>query len=611
MGIRAISNWLVGTDDRHRSERNNRRTSFRVESLEDRVMLSHNPMTAAEQHLNELINLARSDPNAAAVRYNTPLNQGLPAGTITTAAKPPLARNNLLRQAMELHLVDMQQNNFFSHDGSNGSTFDQRIVAAGYTPFTNLGENIAWSGTTGNLGNLLTRAENLVAGWFGSPGHRQNLMSTNFDEVGSSLITGPFTQQGQTFNAAITGQDFGNQAGNPFFTGLGCQQLNATFGICDVTQPVTGATVQAIRQSDNAMFSTTTGPTGEFDLQIPAATYSIFITGGGLNGAVQFQNIVVASQNVKLDFTASQATPIPNDPPTIDAINDINISPSTQIMITAMATDPNGHSLMFSLDQAPAGASINPTTGAFTWFAGDVGSFPVIVHVTDNGIPNLSDTEDFTITVTAGNDSTPPTVMSLFGNIVAKKVTSFSIVFSELIKPADATNPNNFTVIGAGRDKKIGTLDDTLPLGLGQLIYDPVAHRVDLPLAIAAKPGLFRITVNGTTSIHDLATNKLDGDSNGTGGDNFQQTIGVGSKLTVFDADGDSASLKFTGGVMQLLMQPAGDKGTLNLLISQIQPTLMGKIKRSIAGDGLFHLTAINSPNPFTNLLPAEFVVGP
>ena len=52
--------------------------------------------TAQEQLVLELINRARLDPAAEAARFGIALNEGLPAGTISTAAKQPLAMDDAL-----------------------------------------------------------------------------------------------------------------------------------------------------------------------------------------------------------------------------------------------------------------------------------------------------------------------------------------------------------------------------------------------------------------------------------------------------------------------------------------------------------------------------------
>ena len=47
------------------------------------------------------------------------------------------------KSAAYLHSEDMAVNNYFSHTSPNGTTFVQRIEAAGYTNWMALGENIA------------------------------------------------------------------------------------------------------------------------------------------------------------------------------------------------------------------------------------------------------------------------------------------------------------------------------------------------------------------------------------------------------------------------------------------------------------------------------------
>jgi len=71
-----------------------------VERLEDRLLLAVGAMSAVEQHLHEVVNWIRANPATASQRYNVPLNQGLPPGTITADPKPPLARRDMLRDAM-------------------------------------------------------------------------------------------------------------------------------------------------------------------------------------------------------------------------------------------------------------------------------------------------------------------------------------------------------------------------------------------------------------------------------------------------------------------------------------------------------------------------------
>src|SRR3954471_13948525 len=77
--------------------------SHQLESLETRQLLSAAYPTALEQYVVELINRARANPAAEAGKYGIDLNEGLKAGTISTAAKQPLALNPYLTDAARLH----------------------------------------------------------------------------------------------------------------------------------------------------------------------------------------------------------------------------------------------------------------------------------------------------------------------------------------------------------------------------------------------------------------------------------------------------------------------------------------------------------------------------
>ena len=60
----------------------------------------------------------------------------------SSPAQPPLAWNAQLAQAAQGHSQDMATNQYQSHTGSDGSTPQQRMQAAGYTNATSTGENV-------------------------------------------------------------------------------------------------------------------------------------------------------------------------------------------------------------------------------------------------------------------------------------------------------------------------------------------------------------------------------------------------------------------------------------------------------------------------------------
>lgn len=92
-----------------------------------------------------------------------------------------------------------------------------------------------------------------------------------------------------------------------------------------------------------------------------------------------------------------------NTAPVLDPIGDKEIDEGSTLTFAAAATDTDtpAQSLTFSLVGAPAGATINASTGAFSWTPTDGPSqtVTVTVKVTDNGTPAMSDDEEITVTV--------------------------------------------------------------------------------------------------------------------------------------------------------------------------------------------------------------------
>lgn len=115
---------------------------------------------AAARKVLELINKARATARTC--------------GNKAFKAAGPLKLNNTLSDAARVHAEDMARNNFFSHDGSDGSHPAQRVTRAGYK-FRATGENIAAGQTT---------PDEAVAGWIKSPPHCANLMNPAYTEMG-------------------------------------------------------------------------------------------------------------------------------------------------------------------------------------------------------------------------------------------------------------------------------------------------------------------------------------------------------------------------------------------------------------------------------------------
>lgn len=176
--------------------------------------------TANEQYMLELINRARLDPAGEADRFGIGLNKGLPSKTIDSSPKQPLAWNSDLIDAARDHSAWMLKKDVFSHTGAGGSSAGDRMEDAGYT-FSGSwtwSENISWSGTTGSL-DLTSAISQQHKGLFKSSGHRENLLSESYREIGIGQVKGEFTR-GDDYTASMVTQNFAKSGSSVFVTGV-------------------------------------------------------------------------------------------------------------------------------------------------------------------------------------------------------------------------------------------------------------------------------------------------------------------------------------------------------------------------------------------------------
>jgi hypothetical protein len=105
-----------------------------------------------------------------------------------------------------------------------------------------------------------------------------------------------------------------------------------------------------------------------------------------------------------------------NHRPVMQAIVNQAVDEFSALAFNVVASDADaGQALTYSLDaEAPAGATINPTTGAFSWTPSEAqgpGVYSITARITDNGPDNLSASSTFTVTVNEVNRA--PTLVAI------------------------------------------------------------------------------------------------------------------------------------------------------------------------------------------------------
>ncbi len=271
-------------------------------------------ISSFDQYTLELLNQMRVNPQAAANTYlSGNLNEGLPAGTISSTAKQPLAWDLNLVTAAQGHTSDMISNNFFAHTGSDGRSPFQRMNDAGYN-FQTAGENLSTRGdsTLTAITAELTKQMNIdlfVDSGVSGRGHRTNMLSNNFESVGISVgFSSSYTPLGGLPGGVVT-VDFGANSNGSFLTGVAYNDLDSD-NFYSPGEGLGGLTVTAYNAgTSDVVAATTTLDAGGYTLNLGNGLYDVEITGA--LGRVFEQGIVLGDENIKLDYNNYNVSAVP------------------------------------------------------------------------------------------------------------------------------------------------------------------------------------------------------------------------------------------------------------------------------------------------------------
>lgn len=291
-----------------------RRSLVGLESLESRELLAAGGPSAEAQYMLELINMARTNPRAAAEwvasnaadpdiqatlkYYNVDLN-AVKRDIASADPQPALAWNDTLADAAIKHSLDQANAGVQSHTGTDGSTLDQRLDRSGYGARTAAGENAyAYAESVDHA------MEAFLVDWgVADHGHRNNLLQPNADggqvykEVGIGIIKSNRPGVGPK----VITQNFGTPAnGLSYITGVaysddnGNNRYDMGEGRGDVQIDVTNLATGETRTT----YSWDQG--GGYQVAVPAGAYSVTAKVNGQ--VVRSDRVNVGDQNVKVDY---------------------------------------------------------------------------------------------------------------------------------------------------------------------------------------------------------------------------------------------------------------------------------------------------------------------
>ena len=203
-------------------------------------------------------------------------------------------------------------------------------------------------------------------------------------------------------------------------------------------------------------------------------------------------------------------TPV-NDAPMLGAIGDQTIDELVNLNFAATSTDAEGDARIFSLTGVvPTGATISPA-GVFNFTPTEAqgpDSFTFNVVVTDNGTPNMSDSE--TITVTVNEVNVAPTFNDQTLGPVNETAADMSAVGTVAVTDPDVpANTLNFSITGGNSGSAFDidnngqiTVNDTDAIDFDD---PPLAGPPRFELTVEVDDGVAQPTATVTIPISDIA----------------------------------------------------------------------------------------------------------
>jgi len=207
-----------------------------------------------------------------------------------------------------------------------------------------------------------------------------------------------------------------------------------------------------------------------------------------------------------------------NAAPTLTLPPSQNLVELSTFAATNSASDPDvpANTLVFGLVSGPAGLTLTTNSGVMTWTPTEAqgpGVHPVTVFVTDNGVPPISVTNSFTLTVLESNS--PPTLVAIADWAVhAGTFITFTNSGTDPDLPANALTYSLFGTPPAGAvvnsasgiftwqtsDENAGTTN-TINVRLADHEGIPSSDSKSFAVAIFPRPWIQQIELSGTNLV--------------------------------------------------------------------------------------------------------------
>lgn len=273
--------------------------------------------SAQDQLLIELINRARANPAAEAAGLKMDLNNDLSSeNRISGDAKQPLAVDQALMMAAELHSKNMIDTGCFCHINADGLSPTDRAKLQGYTGL--VGENIAYrGGYQEDASNAVYASHEQL---FRSAGHRINMLNDKYVEIGVGVEKGAWKNIAGGMETTMTTEKFGfsNSSSFPAITGVAYTDSVVNDDFYSIGEGISGLVVEA-RSEAGTIYSTKTNNAGGYSLRVPSGNYSLSVH-NGTGETRSLGDVVVDAKNIKIDIATDKmplVVPVKSSQPTV------------------------------------------------------------------------------------------------------------------------------------------------------------------------------------------------------------------------------------------------------------------------------------------------------
>jgi VCBS repeat-containing protein len=339
--------------------------------------------------------------------------------------------------------------------GYDGGVLEIKIGTNDFVDITNAGGTFVTGGYT-----------KVIAGQFSSPIANRGAWSGTINNYTNTVVNLPVAAAGQTIQLRwrCATDDGGPPGGGWRIDSIGI----AGTVCCQNTAPILGAlpdqTIQELTTLivTNTATDSSTPPSGlTYTLLNPPAGCVIdtngIITWTPTEAQGPSTNVITtgATDNGSPPLSATNSFTVTildvNSPPVLPVQVDLTINEQTTLLVTNTATDSDipANTLSYVLLSAPAAATID-ANGIITWpttEADGPGVYTITTVVTDNGVPPLSATNSFSVTVNEVNSSpslsVPPnqtinelTTLSISASATDPDIPANILTFSVVLPPA-------------------------------------------------------------------------------------------------------------------------------------------------------------------------------